>query len=153
MAYYAQKICILITFTTHIFNNDLYMKSYEIKNSSRGLLLQILDKMGKRRQKLSNIPTSIQDNSTKVCSIQQCSWDSCEWTQCNLDLETCIARMCVLQTGNDLPAQWEARYMMLLNTTSCQTRSSTRNQTRHHTMPSPHSFVGTIRLNTLRISL
>lgn len=33
-------------------------------------ILMILDKMGKRRQKLSNIPTSIQDNSTKVCSIQ-----------------------------------------------------------------------------------
>ncbi|XP_062588185.1 uncharacterized protein LOC134249831 [Saccostrea cucullata] len=33
-------------------------------------ILTILDKMGKRRQKLSNIPTAIQDNSTKVCSIQ-----------------------------------------------------------------------------------
>ncbi|XP_061174174.1 uncharacterized protein LOC133183241 [Saccostrea echinata] len=33
-------------------------------------ILTILDKMGKRRQKLSNIPTAIQDNSTKVCAIQ-----------------------------------------------------------------------------------
>ncbi|XP_048736169.2 uncharacterized protein LOC125651558 [Ostrea edulis] len=33
-------------------------------------ILTILDKMGKRRQKLSNIPTAIQDNSTKVCTIQ-----------------------------------------------------------------------------------
>lgn len=48
----------------------MYMKSYEINNSGCELLFQILDKMGKRRQKLSNIPTSIQDNSTKVCSIQ-----------------------------------------------------------------------------------
>nr|XP_022334923.1 uncharacterized protein LOC111131604 [Crassostrea virginica] len=33
-------------------------------------ILAILDKMGKRRQKLSNIPTSIQENSDKVCAIQ-----------------------------------------------------------------------------------